>query len=459
MVLGRLQRKGPDQTTEFLPAPDVERLAETLVAFANADGGFVIIGADAQGRLTEGLLIEDVEAALREAERQCRPAAPVQWYTAESGGGLPVTLQVAHSPYMHSLRDGRVLLRSGDANKTMAGEEIGKLASGKRRAEFELEPVVGATDADLDPNIIAEFIAKHRERHPNMPIETAETLLRDLGALTDKGELTVAGLLLFGRKPQFFRFKTGLTLVRFNTRAGVGGAVRPSDQHDQPQEITGPLATIIKNTWEILRLEMHPTTEVNGLTRTEVLDYPALAVREALVNAVAHRDYEVTGRQIEVRLFDDRLEIISPGGLAGHVTLDNIVDEHYSRNPRIVKGLQYWGFIEELGLGVDRIIQTMTDAGLPEPTFEATPHAFKVILRNTRVRAPRYEWEGEMTERQLKAIQYVEQHKSITNREYRELCPNVTAETLRLDLSDLVERGILLKMGDKRGTYYILKTR
>jgi len=457
MVLERLKRMGPDQTTEYMPAPDAERLAETLVAFANADGGVVVIGADADGRLNEELIIEDVEMTLQQAQRLCRPAVPMQWYTAETQAGFPIILQVAHSPYLHSVKDGRVLLRSGHINKTMTGDEIGKLASGKSRAEFELEPAAGADEGDLDPAIIAEYMEQYRARHPHIAIETPQALLRELGALTDKGEPTVAGLLLFGRKPQMFRPKTGLTLVRFKAGSGAGDSVRPSDQHDQPQEIGGPLPTIIKNTWEILRLELHPTTAVNGLTRSELLDYPALAVREALVNAVAHRDYEITGRQIEVRLFDDRLEIISPGGLAGHITLDNIVEEHYSRNPRIVKGLQYWGYIEELGLGIDRIIQTMTAAGLPEPKFEATPHAFKVTLRNTRVRAPHYKWEGEMNERQLKAIQYVEQHKSITNREYRDQCPHVSAETLRLDLADLVERGILLKMGDKRGTYYILK--
>ena len=267
----------------------------------------------------------------------------------------------------------------------------------------------------------------------------------------------MAGLLLFGRQPEAFLPKTGLTFVRFEGGAGDGDAIHPSARYGRREDINGPLPTIIKETWAILRQELHPVAAVNGLTRAEQLDYPALAVREALVNAVAHRDYQLQGRQIEIRMFDDRLEIISPGGLPGYITLDNIVDEHFSRNPRIVNALYYWGYIEELGLGVDRMIQAMTDAGLPEPQFESSPFSFKVVLRNTRVRTPRYPWEGEMNERQLKAIQYIETRKSITNREYRDLCPHVSAETLRLDLADLVERGILIRMGDKRGTYYILK--
>ena len=196
-----------------------------------------------------------------------------------------------------------------------------------------------------------------------------------------------------------------------------------------------------------------------GLVREQRADYPPGAVREALVNAVAHRDYRLSGRQIEIRMYDDRLEFVSPGGLPGYITLDNIVDEHFSRNPRIVKGLLYWGYIEELGTGIDRMIDEMARAGHPNPGFKATPFSFTVTLYNRRDRSPMFEWEGDMNERQLKALNYVQQYERITNREYRDLCPHVSGETVRLDLADLVSRGILLKIGDKRGTYYILKSK
>jgi ATP-dependent DNA helicase RecG len=156
-------------------------------------------------------------------------------------------------------------------------------------------------------------------------------------------------------------------------------------------------------------------------------------------------------------MFDDRLEISSPGGLPGHITLDNIVEEHYSRNPRIVSGLFEWGYIEELGLGIDRMIEDMVQAGHPAPTFRASPYSFSVTLRN--VRTPRIEprWDLPMNERQMRALQYLQEHDRITNRDHRELCPGISAETARLDLSDLVEKGVLLRIGDKKGTHYILK--
>jgi ATP-dependent DNA helicase RecG len=221
--------------------------------------------------------------------------------------------------------------------------------------------------------------------------------------------------------------------------------------------MNGPLARLVERTWTVLLEEMHVGAVVKGLEREERTEYPLFAVREALVNAVCHRDYRLRGRRIEIRKFADRLEIISPGGLPGFITLDNIVDEHFSRNPRIVSGLYQWGYIEELGLGVDRMIEEMTLAGHSPPDFRATPYSFAVQLSNVRERPPTPRWERTMNERQAKALAYMRENGRIANREYRELCPGVSPETLRLDLVDLVERGLLLKIGAKKGTYYILK--
>ena len=194
-----------------------------------------------------------------------------------------------------------------------------------------------------------------------------------------------------------------------------------------------------------------------SLKREEQPEYPSFAVREALVNAVSHRDYRLTGRRVEIRMFEDRLEVISPGGLPGYITVDNIVEEHFSRNPRLVAGLFQWGYIEELGLGIDRMIEEMLQFGHPSPEFNATPYSFGVVLHNRRERRPVASWDRNMNERQMRALAQVQEFGRITNGDYRQICPNVSPETLRLDLVDLVNKGLLLKVGDKRGTYYILK--
>lgn len=157
-------------------------------------------------------------------------------------------------------------------------------------------------------------------------------------------------------------------------------------------------------------------------------------------------------------MYANRLEIISPGGLPGYMTLENLIEEHFSRNPRIVNGLYQWGYIEELGLGIDMMYDQMVESGHDPPRFKDTGYAFTVTLFNKKsgkVAAPK--WTKNMNERQARALAHVRENGSITNGEYQRLCSDVSAETLRRDLADLVERGALLKIGSKKGTHYILK--
>ena len=139
------------------------------------------------------------------------------------------------------------------------------------------------------------------------------------------------------------------------------------------------------------------------------------------------------------------------------MTLDNLVEEHFSRNPRIVAGLFEWGYIEELGLGIDRMIEEMLEYGHPPPKFEATSYSFKVTLFNAVEHPPTLTWDVELNDRQIKAMTFVHEHGRLTMHNFQNLTEDISLETLRLDLVDLVDKGLLLKIGDKRGTFYILK--
>jgi len=438
-----------------MPDPDPDELAEVLVAFANSDGGTVLIGVDEQGHLDRNLMFQEIEDVLRLALAQCRPGVPTEWQRGQVEGGEAVVLRVPRSTELHSLEDGRVLIRAAAENRPLGGGEIRHLAATKSRGDYETEAVPGARYADLDPEMIAEYRAKRTERQ-RRPLQAEDrSLLLRAGATAEDGTPTVCGLLLFGREPQSLLPQSGLIVVRFAGTELRGPGGLPG--YSRREEISGPLPKLIEAAWQVVWEEMRVAAVVTGLVREEKSEYPSFAVREALVNAVCHRDYQLTGRRIEIRMFDDRLEVISPGGLPGYITVDNIVEEHFSRNPRLVNGLFQWGFIEELGLGIDRMIEDMANAGHPNPEFRDAPYSFTVALRNTRVRRAVPAWESSMNERQLRALAYLQDNGRITNREYSHLCPDVSTETLRLDLVDLVGRGLLLKIGAKRGTYYILK--
>jgi len=444
----------PSQRLAFLPDADAEALAACLVALANGDGGLIVLGLDEDGRLTTPIWEEEAEYALREAAALCRPPIPTQWQPVETREGMLIGISVPRSLALHSLYDGRVLVRSGAANRPLAGDEISDLAGSKQTAEFETEPVPGARPDDLDADIVREYLERRAARGAARVTSTAE-LLFEIGATDRSGNPTLVGILLFGKNPQMFFPQSGVVFVKFpgvEPRGEDGGI-----GYGRRDELRGPVARLVERAWNIVFEEMRVGATVNGLAREEVTEYPRYAVREALVNAVAHRDYRIKGRRIEIRMYADRLEIISPGGLPGYMTLDNLVEDHFSRNPRLVNGLFQWGYIEELGLGIDQMIEEMVQAGHPPPEFRASHHLFTVVLNNKRERPPAPKWTRSMNERQARALTFVRENGSITNRDYRQLCPDVTAETLRLDLSDLVEKGLLLKIGSKKGTHYILK--
>lgn len=455
-AMDNLLIQAPGQQLAYMPHADAEELAETLVAFANTDGGSVVVGLSAAGKPGTLRGEEDAADALAAALRLCRPPMATEWSAQQGPTGPVVVLRVPRSAEVHTLWDGRVMVRRGADNRPLAGADVDHVLGGRTTGEFELQEVAGATRQDLDDKVIDTYLERRLERSPSSTPMPKDQLLQHIGALSESLTPTVSGLLLFGKEPQLFLPHSRAIFVRFadvQPRQADGGF-----GYGRREEFLGPLPVILESAWRVILQEMDKRSVVRGLHRHEETEYPVFAVREALVNAVAHRDYRLTGRSIEIRMYTDRMEITSPGGLPAHITLDNIVEEHYSRNPRIVNGLYQYGYIEELGLGIDRMIEDMVNAGHKPPKFEAKSHRFTVVMYNTRDAKRAVEaWEQNMNERQIKAIEFLERTGTITNRDYRELCPHVGAETLRLDLADLVSKGILLKIGDKRGTRYILK--
>jgi ATP-dependent DNA helicase RecG len=453
-MLTHLLKQGPGQTIAFLPDADVEALAETLVAFANTDGGVIVIGVNLVGRPTGQVMVEDVEAVLGQAVIQCRPPVEVEWQHYELPGGTVVVLRVARSPELHALRDGRVLVRQRTENHPIGGEAIRHLAATKSSGDFEIDTVPGSSLLDFDKYVLEEYL-KHRAERGRPLKGRLEDHLIEIGAMVEDGTATVSGLLLFGKRPQIYLPQSGLVFVKFRGkeprgRDGLAG-------YERRVALEGALPRLLEQAWQLVWDSMKVEAVVTSLKREEIPEYPRFAVREALINALCHRDYRLKGQRVEVRMYEDRMEVLSPGGLPGYMTLDNLVEEHFSRNPRLVAGMFEWGYIEELGLGIDHMIEEMLQFGHPPPEFKATPYSFGVTLYNIMDRTPVMQWETNMNERQMRAMTFIKENGRITSRDYQALCPHVSPETLRLDLVDLIDKGLLLKIGDKKGTYYILK--
>ncbi len=452
-----LHRQGRGQETDFKPDNvSPPKLAETLIALANAGGGTVLLGLDARSGRVRGL--RDPQASRDRALQAALLSEPPliiplpQPATLDGKEVLVITVP-AGLPHVYSL-NGQYLVRDGVHNRPLSPRRLRELMMARGELSFEsLTP----DDASLD-DMDWERVERYLSSLEGLASSNAEEALHKRGCLA-KGEKgyrpTYAGLLLFGREPQRFVHSSEIIAVRYAGR-------EMSDQFVR-EDIRGPLPDQIRRAEAFLTGNMPRLARLTELEREEQPAYPFKAVREAIVNAVAHRDYSTRGEGIRIFLFNDRIEFYSPGRLPGHVTVANIVDERFSRNEVIVQVLADMGFIERLGYGIDRMVKLMRDHGLPAPIFQETANGFRVTLYGHEGTGAREEvdtsrWSHlDLRPRQEKALAYLAEHGRITNREYQELCPDVSAETIRRDLADLVRKNVLLKIGEKRATYYIFK--
>ena len=266
----------------------------------------------------------------------------------------------------------------------------------------------------------------------------------------------VAGLLLFSADPQAFLSRSYITVVRFRGRDTARG------YYDR-RDLMGTLPEMVDAAEVYLWEHIQHGGRVRGLRREDLHEYPRPALRECLVNAVAHRDYSIRGSRIIVSVFEDRIEFNSPGPLPGPITIENILDQQYSRNPRIVRVLFDLGYIEEIGMGLDNVYRWLAEAGQPEPALRDTGGSFVITLYGLDVEKVLAEGEAEtielvalgLNERQRRAIEYIQEHGRITNREYREL-GKVSHEIAYRELPELMTKGLVEKRGAGRGTHYTL---
>jgi ATP-dependent DNA helicase RecG len=326
---------------------------------------------------------------------------------------------------------------------------------------LDLCPCPGASLDDLDGAQVEAYRRELDRRNPGSPLirQPQEELLQAVGALAKEGKRwrpTLTGILFFGHKPQNFYPSFTITFLHF---AGASAArSRPQDPlYLDNREFKGTLPAMIDAARATIYEKQSKGAVVEGFVREDLPEYPEFAYREALVNAVAHRDYGLEGSFVQVRLFADRLEIQSPGGLGGHLTVDNIVYEQYTRNPHVMRLLEDFGYVERRGLGVDQMIRTMTAAGLEPPVFENRGSSFWVTLPGKPPARPLPDLEGlGLNDRQIRAVAYLQEHGRIANREYQGLF-GVSERTALYDLQGLVESGLALPVSSGRGRYYMLR--
>ncbi|MCC7161726.1 MAG: putative DNA binding domain-containing protein [Anaerolineae bacterium] len=455
--------QGQSETLAFeSESAPILRFAETFSALANSEGGLVLVGIDPVTEAIKGL--KDVETAREKtlaAGLRCEPPLVLPRPVVAILQGKPVLIASIPSglPHAYALR-GKYLEREGKKNRALGPRQLRDLLRQRGEGNFEAQVLQGATLDELDRERVdayAKLFLTDVSSRSRWDEGTLDLLYRRGCLAKESGAYrpTVAGLLLFGREPQRLLPSAEIVLVRYSGAEMSDTFIRETARGSLSEQVRAAEAFLVAN--------MRKGARITELRRQEKPEYPLPAVREVIVNAVAHRDYQIRGEEIRVLMFVDRVEVYSPGRLPGHITIENIVQERFARNEVIVQVLTDLGFVERLGYGIDRILRQMNEAGLPKPRFQETANGFRVTLRGagdqfvtTDFDRTRYH-NLPLNERQTAALQILHKTGRIGNRDLKEAYPDVSEETIRRDLADLVDAGLLIKMGDRRGTYYILK--
>ena len=346
---------------------------------------------------------------------------------------------------------GRPYERVGKSTLQMSKDEYERsiLEKHKDKLYFDSQICKEATLADIDKEKIKWFLKKAKaERNLNIDYTASPSeALKRLNLLIDNKPTNTA-ILMFGKNPQRFFIQSEIRCARFK---GIK-AVKPFidmkvingsiyEQIDQVEKFI--LFNIKKAAW----------IEPGKIERQEKWEYPPDAIREAIINAIAHRDY-YSPANVHISIFDDRIEIWNPGKLPPPLTPKDLKEEHKSIpvNPSLANLLFLIKYIERWGTGTNDIIKWCREEDLPEPIFKEVTGGFAVVLRKFQI--PENLESLELNERQKKAIEYLKKYRKITNREYQNLCPDVNRETLRKDLNDLINKKAIIRKGEKKGIYY-----
>jgi ATP-dependent DNA helicase RecG len=353
-------------------------VGDLMVGFANAEGGLLAIGlydGRVEGVATSPRRINDWRQAAHDFT-----VPPVRHHVLEldctnqhGEADAIVVMEIDPSDRVHENVKGQSFLRVGDENRRLGPLEVQELRFDKGESTFDGQPPPGDLPTDPDAGLVRRYQEALRAT------SEAEVVLAARGlAAAGSGGLTVAGLLVLGRNPQAHFPEAHVRLLRYGgssretgARANVLADVRV--EGPLPAQIEGARARLREWIPTAMRLGREGRFEESPLI-------PEFAWLEAIVNAVTHRSYSFGGDHVRVELFEDRLEVISPGRLPGLVRLDNIRNTRFARNPRIARALSDLGYGRELGEGVKRMFEEMSRAGLPDPVYAEGPAWVRVTL-------------------------------------------------------------------------------
>ena len=450
---------GEGQRLEFKRSlAELETGTRAVAAMTNADGGHVLFGVRDDG----AILGVQIGAQTRERVVQAITGNtdPTLYPSVEYvhlDGKTVIVVTVSRSEDRPHLVRGRAYRRVGAADVQMSRAEYERLLLARRQPPFDQQLVEGATYADLDETKVRDFLRRRQEAYPGVtpPCAPLAQVVAEMleGTRERGGELvpTYTGLLFFGQYPQRFLPRAEVKLARFQGTTTLAFIDRLI--------VHGTLSEMLDEAERFIRRNTRTAMKVVEFESVQVTEYPYDAIREALVNAMAHRDYHHSSG-IQVNIFDDRLEVMSPGEAL--IPLSELEGSHVTRNETLCRRFRDIGEMEQFGTGITKMKRLMREHGLKEPVFEERGSFFKVSFYGPGERIldliPRAGVtdlrELGLNERQIEALRLmVNEGRELSNKEYRQMF-GVATRTASRDLMELVKTGMVQQVGQGRGIKY-----
>ncbi|MBP2474001.1 ATP-dependent DNA helicase RecG [Crossiella equi] len=412
------------------------KLSKTLSAFANTDGGELVVGIEDDGSWDGFASIEEANDLHNTVATVLAPGYyGIEYLKSPGDSGIVVLILIRRSPGVCSTAAGEVYVRRGAASVRIKDGELEALRRAKGVVSFENQGLVFPVFEISNAEKCLEFCLTI------IPVVEPEIFLRKQNLVNSEGNPTVAGTLLYHEEPQVHLPKAGVKIYRYKTDS------LPERRYldGTPETIDGPLydqiAAAVRRTTEIV--DSIPIMTGGGMRQ---IQYPPETLHEILTNAVLHRDYWIND-DVHVRIFDNRIEVESPGRLPAHVTPRNILDERFARNPSIVRLINRFPNPPnmDVGEGLNTAFKAMEALRLQPPEIRETSDRVVVTVRHESLASP-----------QKAIMDYVKKEGSINNPEARKVTGIDQERTIRRLFESLVSANELVRKGLGRGTRYFL---
>lgn len=449
MDIEKFLKSGETESIEFKESFDKETI-ETVAAFSNTRGGIIFIGVNNDGDV-RGASIgkETLKDWSNRISQNTEPSVIPEINVENVKGKGIVIIQIQEYPLKPVATRGRCFRRVANSNRQMSPQEIAQMNLMSTGSSWDALPARDATFDDIDLENVKNYIkisaatGRRKFGPTDDPLEILEKL-----ELLKNGRPTWAAILLFGKRPQSPLTQAQVHCGRFKNN------VKIIDDRLFEGTIIGQVDEVMNFICKHINVKFVITGKPR---RDEIWDYPLDALREAIINAVCHRDYSDTA-DIQIKIFDDYIQIWNPGPLPFGMTLEELYQPTHSSKPRnkLIAQIFYdLGLIERYGSGIQRMINACAEAGLPEPVFEEKFGGF-IVTFGKDIFTEEYLRKLDLNERQINGIIYIREKGKITNKEYRELT-GIKDRLATIELNDMVDKKILKKFGTTgRGTYYSL---